>query len=88
MSNSALCRHSRSATHELSTCVCVWVCVCVWRKNNIKEGDPYGSSAPVVASGATKNNAAYSVCATLSGARRGRNWGPCLGQNLWWGGLM
>ena len=61
-------------------CVCVCVCVCVWGgggggggKNNIKEGDPYGSRAPVVAWGATKISAAYSACATLHGARRGRS---------------
>ena len=43
---------------------------------------------PVVAWGATKISAVYSTCATLSGARRGRSWGPRLGQNLWWGGVM
>ena len=42
-------------------------------KNNIKEGDPYESRAPVVAQGATKINAAYSMCAILSGARRGHS---------------
>ena len=68
-------------------CVCVCVCVC-GEKNNIKEGDPYGSGAPVVAWGATKISAAYSACATLSGACQGRSWGPRLGQNLWWGGVM
>ena len=36
----------------------------------------------MVAWGATKISAAYSACATLSGARRGRSWGPRLGQNL------
>ena len=65
--------------------MCVSVC---WGKNNIKEGDPHGSRAPVVAWGATKISAAYSACATLSGARRGHSWGPRLGQNLWWGGVM
>ena len=49
--------------------MCVCVCVRDARKNNIKEGDPYGSRAPVVAQGATKISAAYSMCAILSGAR-------------------
>ena len=45
-------------------------------KNNIKEGDPHGSRAPVVAQGAPKISAAYSMCAILSGARRGHSWRP------------
>ena len=65
-----------------------FVCVCVGGgENNINEGDPYGSRAPVVVWVATKISAAYSVCATLFGARRGRSWGSRLGQNLWWGGV-
>ena len=64
------------------------MCLGAWGKYNIKEGDPQGSRAPVVAWGATKISAGYSVCATLSGARRGRSWGPRLGQNLYWGGVM
>ena len=69
--------------------MCVCVCVCLYvGKNNIKEGDPHGSRAPMVAQGATKISAAYSMCAILSGARRGHSWRPRLGQNLWWGGVM
>ena len=65
------------------------VCVCVPEgKNNMKEGDPHGSRAPVVTRGATKISSTYIACAVLSGARRGRSWGPCLGQNLWWGEVM
>ena len=65
------------------------VCVCVCRgKNNIKEGDPHGSRAPVVTWGPTKINSADSAFAVLSGAHRGSSWGPRLGQNLWWGGVM
>ena len=75
----------------MSSCTSCLRCGCVrarvW-KNNIKEGDPHGSRAPVVAWGATKISAAYSACATLSGARRDRSWGPRLGQNRWWGGAM
>ena len=41
--------------------VCVCVCARRWGKNNIKEGDPHGSRAPVVAQGATKISAAYSM---------------------------
>ena len=43
-----------SSSSSSCTCMCIDVraamCVCVWwGKNNIKEGDPHGSRAPVVA---------------------------------------
>ena len=62
--------------------LCVYVCEWMyeWVKNNIKEGDPHGSKAPLVTRGATKISSTYSDCAVLSGGRPGRVWGPCLGQ--------
>ena len=71
----------------LGHCVCLCACPCTCT-NNIKKGDPHGSRAPVVAQGATKTSAAYSMCAILSGARQGHSRRPRLGQNLWWGGVM
>ena len=55
-------------------------------KNNIIEGDPHGSGAPVVTCGAIKSRSAFSpdgLSACLSGTCLGLSWGPHLGQNLW-----
>ena len=43
---------------------------------------------PVVTQGATKISASHSMCAGLSGVRRGHGRTPRVGENLLWGGVM
>ena len=61
------------------------LCVCVWKgrgKNNIIQGGPYGSKAPVVAWGASKSMQTVMHVMQLSCLAPARVM-PRLSQNLW-----